>query len=212
MNCNICVFAPAPPLRGESRGPGRLNILGGERNPSSLKRFRLELRRDLAEIKHNKYLIKADKLLKACFASLRFARNDTDLKNVCNDTVGRHSLIAVSLALSLTLSSCAPILIGGAAAVGVIVVTRDFAQTTLDIEYADMWQIANEEIRNLGQLTSSSKWKGEIVGFVDGARVKVKIKKLTEKSVHIKVIAWRNVIPDTELSKQILSALVRNLT
>lgn len=148
--------------------------------------------------------MKADKLFKGLLhPAIGGARKDTN---------AGFLITYIIVGWLVTLSGCAPILIGGAAAVGVIVVTRDFAQTTLDIEYADMWQIANEEIRNLGQLTGSSKWKGEIVGLVDGARVKVKIKKLTEKSVHIKVIAWRNVIPDTELSKQILSALVRNLT
>jgi len=49
----------------------RLNILAGKRSPSSLKRFRLELRRDLAEIKHNKYLMKADNLFKKIAASSR---------------------------------------------------------------------------------------------------------------------------------------------
>ena len=38
----------------------RLNMLVGDRSSSSPRRILAGLRRDLAEIKHNKYLMKAD--------------------------------------------------------------------------------------------------------------------------------------------------------
>ena len=120
-------------------------------------------------------------------------------------------LFAALLFLSLSMEGCAPILIGGAAAASAIVVSQDFATTSIDVSYRRAWSVANDELKRIGQVDRSFQKLGEINATVEGSRVKVKISRLTEKTVDIKVSARKNLLPNTELAQIILASIIRNL-
>ena len=115
------------------------------------------------------------------------------------------------LFLPLLATGCAPILIGGAAAASAIVVSQDFATTSIDVSYRRAWSAANDELKRIGQVDRSFQKLGEINATVEGSRVKVKISRLTEKTVDIKVSARKNLLPNTELAQIILASIIRNL-
>lgn len=110
-----------------------------------------------------------------------------------------------------TLYGCAPVLIGGAAAAGYIVVTQDYAATSVDTSYSRAWATALDEVRRLGTLEKSFQKLGEVHGVVQDSKIRIWIFKLTEKTVDIKVAARKNMLPNTELAQGILAAIVRKL-
>ena len=108
-------------------------------------------------------------------------------------------------------SSCAPVLIGGAAVGGAVVIAQDFATTSIDASFQHVWSVANEELKKIGQVQKSFQKLGEIKATVEGSKVIVKISKLTEKTVDIKVSARKNLLPNTDLAQSILTAIIRHL-
>lgn len=117
----------------------------------------------------------------------------------------------IFLASLMAMAGCAPVLIGGAAAAGYIVVTQDYVTASVDASYARVWGACVDEIRRLGALEKSFRKLGEARGTIQGAAVRIKISKLTEKTVDIRVSARKNMLPNTELAQAILAAILRNL-
>ena len=113
--------------------------------------------------------------------------------------------------LSAVAAGCAPILIGGAAVAGAIVVAQDFATTSVDVPFHRAWRVANDELARLGEVEKSFRKLGEIRAKVENASIKVTVSKLTERTVDIKVTARRNLLPDTDLAQAILTSIIRNL-
>ena len=89
---------------------------------------------------------------------LRFARND--VRFTC-----------VILCAGIFFSGCAPILIGGAAVGGAIVIAQDSATTSVDMSFRHVWSVANAQMRKLGEVEKSFQKLGEIKGKVEGASV-----------------------------------------
>lgn len=109
------------------------------------------------------------------------------------------------------LCGCAPILIGGAAVGGAIVVAQDFATTSVDVPFHRAWSVANDELRRLGEIEKAFRKLGEIKARVEGASIKVTISKLTEQTVDIKVTARKSLFPQPDLAQAILTSIMRNL-
>ncbi len=120
-------------------------------------------------------------------------------------------LFYIAIGIPLLMAGCAPVLIGGAAVGGAIVVAQDFATTSVDAPFHHVWSVANDELRRLGEIEKSFRKLGEIKAKVEGASIKVTISKLTEKTVDIKVTARKNLLPDTDLAQSILTSIIRNL-
>ncbi|MFA5060606.1 MAG: DUF3568 family protein [Candidatus Omnitrophota bacterium] len=107
-------------------------------------------------------------------------------------------------------SGCAAAIVGGAA-VGAVAVSQDFATTSVDVNYKRAWSIANEQLKKIGEAKRTFQKIGEINAIVEGSTVRVKISKLTERTVDIKVSARKNMLPNTELAQTILAAILRKL-
>ncbi len=119
-------------------------------------------------------------------------------------------LKTVSLVVLILSAGCAPILIGGAAIGGAVAVSQDFVTTSVDVSFQRAWSVANEELKRFGEVQKSFQKLGEIKAIVDGAQVKVKISKLTERTVDIRVSARKNLLPNLELAQTILASIIRN--
>ena len=132
--------------------------------------------------------------------------------SACNPRLSALKFVFIILFhFFIAMSGCAPVLIGGAAVTGAIVVAQDFATTSIDVSYQRAWNVANDEIKKIGHIDKSFQKLGEIKATAEGSQVKVKISKLTEKTVDIKVTARKNLLPNTELAQAILAGIIRNL-
>ncbi len=116
----------------------------------------------------------------------------------------------LSLGFFLVLNGCAAVLIGGAA-VGTIVVAQGFAVTTIDASYQDAWKASSDQMKAVGKITKTLEKLGEIKGMVEGHKVRIKITKLTERTLDIKVSAHKHLLPNTDLAQEILSGIMDRL-
>src|SRR3989338_3508675 len=108
----------------------------------------------------------------------------------------RKNILAILFAVTVSLlSGCAAAVIGGAAAAGAIVVAQDFATSSVDSSYQKAWLAANEQLKKVGKIDRSFQKIGEIRATVEGSSVHVKISRLTERTVDIKVSARKNLLP-----------------
>lgn len=108
-------------------------------------------------------------------------------------------------------SGCFTLVVGGAAAGGAIIVMNDSVKTAVDTSYSRAWKVSNAQIKKLGKITKSFEKIGEIKAIVEGASVAVKIKKLTERTMEIKISAHKNILADLDLAQAILTSILREL-
>ena len=151
--------------------------------------------------------------LKENYLNTDSRRSNADLRrylriSACNLRPSALNLLFIILIFA---SGCAPILIGGAAIGGAIVIAQDSATTSVDMNFRHVWSVANSQMRKLGDVEKSFQKLGEIKGKVEGAHVTVKIARLTEKTVDITVTARKNLLPETTLAQAILTSILRNL-
>lgn len=89
--------------------------------------------------------------------------------------------------------------------------TSDYAVTSVDASFDNIWRVAVRQLENLGKITESKKEQGLIRAVVQEAAVKVEISKLSERTMHLRVSARRHLLPDEMLAESILSSIIRNL-
>lgn len=115
------------------------------------------------------------------------------------------------LIFSIGVCGCTAVLIGGATAAGVIAVSQDSATTSYDVSFQRAWKVASEQIKKLGEVDKSFQKLGELRGKIEGSNVTIKVSRLTEKTVDIKVTARKNLLPNPELAQAILASIIRRL-
>ncbi len=103
------------------------------------------------------------------------------------------------------------VIVGGAVAAGAIALTHDSATTSVDTSFNNAWKVANERLKKIGDVDESHHKLGEIRAKVNNADIKVRISRLTERTVDIKVSARRNFLPDLDLARSILANIMRHL-
>src|SRR3989338_8914320 len=108
-------------------------------------------------------------------------------------------------------SGCTLFLIGGAATAGAIAVSQDFATTSLDVSFERAWKVSLAQLRKVGRVHDSLRKMGEIDATVEDSKVHVKISRLNEHTVDIKVSARKNLLPNTDLAQSILASIIRRL-
>ncbi|HOW36172.1 MAG TPA: DUF3568 family protein [Candidatus Omnitrophota bacterium] len=113
--------------------------------------------------------------------------------------------------LIFSMGGCVAALIGGAAVGGAIVVSQDFATTSIDTSFQRAWAVANDQLKKFGTIDKSFQKIGEIRATVEGSTVQIKISRLTDRTVDIKVSARKNMLPNTQLAESILASIIRKL-
>ena len=125
--------------------------------------------------------------------------------------IKKNILAILFVAAVHCLSGCTAVVIGGAAAAGAIVVAQDFATASVDTSFQKAWAAANDQLKKVGKVDKSFQKLGEIKATVEASSVHVKISRLTERTVDIKVSARKNLLPNTDLATAILTSILRRL-
>ena len=121
------------------------------------------------------------------------------------------AFIPLLLCFACAISGCTTVVVGGAATAGVIAISQDFATTTVDVNFNQAWKVANAQLRKLGVVDETHKKLGEVKAIVDKTNVTVRISRLADNVVDIKVTARKNLLPDLRLARAILANIIRNL-
>jgi hypothetical protein len=123
----------------------------------------------------------------------------------------RNLIFIIATAAGCLTGGCTTVLIGSAAGVGAYAITQDSVTTSFDASFQKAWKVANVQLKKMGTVDDSFQKLGEIIATVDDSSVHVKISRLTEKTVDIRVSARKNMLPNVELAQLILASIIREL-
>lgn len=139
--------------------------------------------------------------------------NDCTIPSLMRNLQNNYFVFILLIFFVTSVCGCAAAIIGGAAAAGagVIAISKDFATTSVDTSFQRAWVAANDQLKKVGKVDKSFQKIGEIRATVEGSIVQVKISRLTERTVDIKVSARKNLLPNTQLAESILASIIRKL-
>lgn len=118
---------------------------------------------------------------------------------------------AVVLGLLMTAVGCAPILIG-AGAIGGYAISKDSVTNSYDLSFDHVYQVSREVVEKVGLITQEDAKRGLIKATVPGANVSVTLKRLTARTVQLKVKARNDVfLPKIEVAQSIYNQIAEKL-
>lgn len=121
----------------------------------------------------------------------------------------KFSYLVLTALLTINLTGCAPIIIGGAlGAMGVIAVSRDTIQADTDKAYDGIWEAAIRVTGARGTITKEDKSKGYIDMENKSMRVFIRMDRLTRSTVRIKVSARKHHLPNIEEAQDIFAKIM----
>lgn len=109
----------------------------------------------------------------------------------------------VCVVMMMGLSSCAFFLVGAGVAGG-MAMSKDTAKLEIDRNSNQAWSASQNVIKKLGVLTSENKKGGTFEANVRDAKVIVTILQITPRSVRIEVKSRKNMLPQIDLSNEIV--------
>ncbi len=118
----------------------------------------------------------------------------------------------IGLIFSLLLSAgCAPLLIG-AGAVGGYAISKDSIANNFDLSYNHVYQVSHDVLSKTGLLTQADEQRGIIKAAVTGANVTVTVKRLTARTVQLKVKARNDLLlPKIDIAQAVYNQIVEKL-
>ena len=110
----------------------------------------------------------------------------------------------------MTFSGCAVFLVGAGVAGG-LAASKDTAKLEIDKNMNQAWSAAGNVIKQMGVITAENKKAGIMEANVRDTKVKVTIIQMTPKSVRVEVKSRKNMMPQMDLSTEILNKIHEQL-
>ena len=107
---------------------------------------------------------------------------------------------------------CAYVIVGGLGAVGGYVASPDTVEGIISIkQYEEVWNATVEMVSVMGIINERSDAGGVIDAKINGARVKIKVMRITSTSTKISVKARKTFLPRIKLAQNIYIKIVNYL-
>ena len=114
-------------------------------------------------------------------------------------------------AVVLAGAGCAPILIG-AGAVGGYAISKDSISNTFDLSMDHVYDISRQVAEKEGLVTLADAKRGLIRTQVPGAKVTITIRRLTSRTVELKVKARNDAwLPKIDIAQSVYNQIVERL-
>ena len=97
---------------------------------------------------------------------------------------------------------CAPVLIATGAVAG-YAVSRDSVVMDLDKSWDDVWNAAQEEVGEQGQVKRENRERGRLDARIEETDVVVIIKQLTPSTVRVAVRARKYLLPKVDVAQRV---------
>ena len=125
----------------------------------------------------------------------------------------RHAPIRALLLIGLpvALSGCAAVLLGAGAAGG-YAISKDSITNGFDLPPSHVYHVSREVIGELGLVTVEDERRGLMKAVVQGAKVTITVKPISEKTVELKVKA-RNALlfPKIDVAQTVYNQIIQRL-
>jgi len=120
--------------------------------------------------------------------------------------------IFIFIAHLLTLTGCAPLIIGGAVgALGGYAVSRDTIQGETDKPYSVLWNSAITVARIRGTIKEEDATKGYIRLEAEASRVYIKLIRITQATTRLRVSARKYHLPNLALAQDIFVKIMEGV-
>ena len=116
----------------------------------------------------------------------------------------------VAVALCLSLTGCAAVLIGAGVAGG-FAISKDTAKLERDTSYRRAWSASLDVIEDMGVVESHDKTAGTIEATVQGAKINATVSQLTDSTVQVTVKARKNLLPKINLAMDIVNRIGKKI-
>lgn len=118
----------------------------------------------------------------------------------------------ISAGIGLLLSAgCAPVLIG-AGALGGYAISKDSISNNFDLSYSHVYSVSHDILGKDGLITQADEQRGLIKATVAGGNVTVTVKRLTARTVQLKVKARNELLmPKIDVAQAIYNQIVEKL-
>ena len=108
------------------------------------------------------------------------------------------------------LSGCAVLLVGAGAAGG-YAISQDSIKNSFDLPFAHVFRVSRDVVKEAGLVTLEDERRGLINAVVEGADVTVTIKRISQKTVELKVKARHLLLPKFEIAQALYNRMLDRL-
>jgi hypothetical protein len=116
----------------------------------------------------------------------------------------RKAILFLIPCIFLTISGCAPLIIGGAVgALGGYAVSKDTIEGATDKSYDSLWEAALTVSKIRGQIKYENKTKGYIESEAESSKVYIRLIRLTVSTTRLRVSARKYHFPNMSLAQDI---------
>ena len=106
---------------------------------------------------------------------------------------------------------CVPLIAGGVGAVGGYAVGRDNFEGTTSKSQEEVWEAASKVTSIMGNTQQEKKEDGQIIAFINGARVTVAVIQINLTSTKIRVKARKTFLPRPDIAQDVYAKIMRQL-
>lgn len=125
--------------------------------------------------------------------------------------MSHHPIRALAAAALLLACGCAPVLIG-AGAVGGYAISKDSISNSFDLAFSHVYAVSHEVIGKTGLITQADEQRGVIKATVTGANVTITVRRLTSRTVQLKVKARNDFfLPKIDIAQAVYNQIVEKL-
>jgi len=121
----------------------------------------------------------------------------------------KFSILLVTPVLILSLSGCAPLIVGAAVgAVGGYAASRDTIQGDTDKPYESLWSAAVRVAQIRGKIRREDAYTGIIQSDAESSVVTIRLIRLTHLTTRIRISARKGVFPNLSLAQDLYVKIV----
>ena len=113
-------------------------------------------------------------------------------------------------AMLIGVGGCAVLLVGAGAAGG-YAISQDSIKNDFDLPFARVFRVSRDVVKETGLVTLEDDRRGLITAVVEGADVTVSVKRISQKTVELKVKARQLLLPKFEIAQTIYNHILDRL-
>ena len=119
--------------------------------------------------------------------------------------------VFLACAMSLMLSGCAVLLVGAGAAGG-YAISKDFIKNDFDLSVDHVYRVSQQVAGEVGLITVDDERHGLIKAVVEGANVTITVKRVSTKTVELRVKARNDLLlPKIDIAQTVYNKIIERL-
>jgi len=122
-----------------------------------------------------------------------------------------NTVLVLPIVLSLSLSGCVYLIIGGLGAVGGYVVSPDTVEGVAEYDSQDVWDVSRKLVSIMGIVEEEFVEGGVLRASVHNVQVTITIIPLNEHNTKLRVKARKSFVPKITIAQDVFVKIITNL-